>query len=134
MADITPTAASMRPLGGAVIRRFNAGGSGNVGDTVYIAADGDVEQADASSAGTTYAVGVVVAVAGKDVTAFVAGNALDVVIWGPVTGFAAMTPNDVLYQSNTAARMGEAAGDSSHKIGRALTASTVFINPPLTEA
>lgn len=133
MADITKVAANIRALPGAVIERYNAGGAGNVGDTVYMAADGDVEVADASSAGTTYAIGIVVS-APNGKTAFVAGDRLDVAVFGPVTGFSGATPHDVLYQSDTAGALADAAGTTSHKVARARSAVTVFVNPPMTEA
>ena len=136
MADITVTAADVRPLPGARTRDFDAGGSGNVGDYVYIASDGDVEQTDASAAGTTYGVGVVVAIGGSSSgrTAFVAGDRVTVVYDGPVTGFSGMTPHDVLYTSNTAATLGDAAGDNSHKAGRALSATVLLLIPAVSEA
>jgi hypothetical protein len=131
MTAITVTAADVRPLPGAIVERHQAGGSGNVGDTVYMASDGDVEQADASAAGTTYAIGVVVS-APNGATAFVAGDEIDVAVLGRVTGFSGMTPNDVLYQSDTAARLDDAPGTTSHKVARARSATVVFINPPMT--
>ncbi len=134
MADIAVTAKDVRPLPNALVERRRAGGSGNVGDIVYMAADGDVEVTDASAAGTTYGMGVVVAVAGTDQTAFVAGDNLDVVVFGQVTGFSGMTPNDVLYISDTAAKLGDAAGTTSHKFARARSATVLFVNPPMTEA
>jgi hypothetical protein len=136
MTDITVTAADVRPLPDAIIEEYDAGGSGSVGDLVYMATDGDVEESDASAAGTTYAIGVVVAVGGGigGRTTFVAGDRLAVVVWGRVTGFSGMTPGDMLYVSNTAATLGDAAGDNSHKMGRARSATVVFIQPELTEA
>lgn len=128
MADITVTAASVRPLNGATIRRYSAGGAGSVGDVVYLAADGDVEQADASSAGTLAAIGVVVGVNGQvGSTSFVTGDRLDVVTNGPVTGFAAMTPGAAHYVSNTAGAIADAAGDNSYIVGVAESATTLLV-------
>jgi len=137
MTDITVTAADVRPLPGATVERFEAGGALAVGDTVYMASDGDVEEADGSAAGTAYAIGVVVSVingATSGATTAAAGDTVEVATWGPVTGLSGMTPGDVLYQSDTAGALGDAAGSTSHKVARARSATVAFINPPMTEA
>ena len=133
MANIARTSANIRPLNGALIRRFEAGGALTVGNTVYINGDAEVEHADASAAGTTYAVGIVVAAPDGGTTAS-EGETVDVLLFGPCTGFTGMTPHDVLYQSNDAGRIEDAAGDNSHKVARALSATVLFWNPALTEA
>lgn len=127
MADIVVTPASVRPLPGAKIRDFQAGGSGNVGDLVYVAADGDVEQADGSAAGTANALGVVVSAGTLGATSFVAGDMLSVVYDGPVIGFASMTPGNRHYVSDTAGALGTVAGTTSKVMGIALTAAIFLI-------
>jgi len=137
MADITVTATDVRPLPGATIERFIAGGAITVGDTGYMASDGDIEEAAASAVGTTYAIGVVVSVvngATDGATVAAAGDTVELVTWGKVTGFSGMTPHDVLYQSNTAGTLADAAGTTSHKFARARSATTIFVQPPMTEA
>ena len=134
MADVTVTAANVRPLDGAIIRRFDAGGALDVGDAVYIASDGDVEAADADAAASAQVVGVVVAIAGKDLTTAAAGDAVDVVMFGPVTGFSSLTPGALHYASTTAGAIEAAApaGASSDFlwiVGKAENATTIFINP-----
>lgn len=136
MAAITVTAKNIRPLPGAVVRRFSAGGSINVGDTAYIASDGDVERAQAGTAAgsvATFSVGLVVS-APMGGTIAAAGEPVDVAMYGPVDGFSGMTPGDMLYQSSTAGRLDDAAGSVSHKVARALSATVVFVNPAMTEA
>ncbi len=133
MADISVTVADVRPLPGAVIERYDAGGALAAGDSVYMASDGDVEEADASAAGTTYVIGVVVS-GPEGKTSFAAGDRVDVVTWGRVTGFSGATPGDVLYQSDTAGALADAAGSTSHKVGRVRSAAVVFICPAITEA
>jgi hypothetical protein len=128
VADITKVVSKTSPLQGTVTREKNAGGAGALGDTVYYAADGDAEVADASAAGTAKARGIVVAIQnGK--TAFVAGDALTVAISGPVAGFSGMTPQDTLYQSDTAGAMADAAGTTSHIVGYAESATVVVLVP-----
>lgn len=133
MADISLTAADVRPLPGATIERYDAGGSLAAGDSVYMADDGDVEEADGSAAGTTYAIGIVVS-GPEGKTSFSAADRVDVVTWGRVTGFSGATPGDVLYQSDTAGALADAAGTTEHKVGRARSATVVFVCPDITEA
>lgn len=136
MANITVTAKNVRPLPGAVSRRFTAGGSIDVGDSVFVASDGDVEQAQAGTASgsvATFSVGVAVS-APMGGTVAASGDPVDVVLYGPVEGFSGMTPGDVLYQSSTLGKVADAAGSVSHKVGKAISATVLFVNPPLTEA
>lgn len=130
------TARNIQPLPGAVTRRFTAGGSINVGDTAYIASDGDVEMAVAGTAAgsvATWSVGMVVS-APNGGTIAASGDPVDLVLYGPVDGASGMTPGDMLYQSATAGKMADAAAAVSHKFARALTATVVFVNPAMTEA
>ena len=132
MADIALTAANISVMPQTVTRPMTAGGAGNIGDAVYIAADEDVEQTDASVAGTAYAFGVVVAIQnGK--TTFVAGDAVTVAVSGPVEGFSGMTANDVLYTSDNAGKIADASGVIACKIGRAMTATMLWLIPQVTE-
>lgn len=128
MADITVVTANVSPLPGAVTRDKAAGGSGALGDSVYYAADGDAEQGDASAAGTAKGRGVVIAIQGGK-TAFVAGDILTIAISGPVGGFSGMTPQDTLYQSDTAGALGDAAGTTSHLMGYAESATVAVLIP-----
>lgn len=133
MALINLTAKSIRPLPGAIILRMIAGGAGNVGDSVYIAADADAEVGNGGATATAYTSALVVS-APNGRTSFVAGDAIDVVVYGPVSGFTGMTPRDIIYQSDTDGRLADTAGTNSHKFGRAWNATTLFVNPALTEA
>lgn len=111
-----------------VLRDYAAGGAGNVGDCVYMAADGDVEVADASAAGTANGKGIVVA-APNGKTSFVAGDRVTVAVFGPVAGFSGLTPDGVAYVSDTAGALADAAGTTSHKMGWVESATVVFLNP-----
>lgn len=136
MSDITRTAANVRPLPGAVVERFTAGGTVYVGDSIYTAADGDAEQAAAGTASgsvTTFSVGIAVS-APLGGTVIQPGDGFDAVTYGRVAGFSSMTPGDVLYQSDNAGRIADAAGTVSHKVGKARSATILFVNPALTEA
>ena len=129
MADLTVVAAQVRPLDGAICRAGNLGGTVNVGDSVYIAADGDVEQADANvSPATASGVGVLVAVqGGKAVGA--AGDRATVCMFGPVAGFSGLTPGALGYVSNTAGKLSTTAGTCPRILGFAESATVFFVSP-----
>jgi hypothetical protein len=132
MADVTVTAADVRPLPGAVVRRYDAGGTVTPGQAVYLASDGDVEAADADAAASARVIGI--AVAGPDgKTSFSAGDRVDVVTQGPVCGFSSLTPGGIMYTSVTAGSIADAAataaGDYIWVIGYAEAASTVYVDP-----
>lgn len=130
MANVTVTAKNVRPLNGAKCFPFNAGGSGAIGDLVYLASDGDVEITDASSAGTAAAIGVVVAAGTQGSLTFAAGDRVAVCRYGPVAGFSGGTPGALSYVSNDAGKVEDAAGDTSRVVGRLDSATVLFVNPP----
>ena len=109
MADIAFTAADIRPLVGSVTKPYQAGGAGGVGDAVYVAADADVEVADAGTAALAQAIGIVTAVGTLGALTFVAGDMLDVTIFGPVAGWTGATPGDLAFVSATAGNIADAA-------------------------
>lgn len=132
MADVTVTAADVRPLPGAVVRRYDAGGTVTPGQAVYLASDGDVEAADADAQASARAIGV--AVAGPDgKTSFSAGDRVDVVTHGPVCGFSSLTPGGIMYSSVTAGKLADAAATTADDyiwvIGYAEAADTVYVSP-----
>lgn len=133
MADITVTAANVRPLEGAQVRRGTAGGSGNVGDLVYQASDGDWEAGDADALASSQARGVVVSVNSGGGTAFVAGDRLDIVRFGAVCWGASMTIPGRVYVSTTAGKGDQTApataGDYPFCVGYAEAANILFVNP-----
>lgn len=136
MADISLTAAQIRALteNGARVRPFTAGGTVTIGQAVYIATDGDVEPADAN-AGTPAEQAIGIAVESYDgETSIAAGNPVSVCVFGPVSGFASMTPGDVLYVSNTVGAIADAAGSFSRVIGHAESATVLWVNPEQSDA
>ena len=136
MAEITVTSNLIRPLEGAIVRRFDAGGALSAGDWVYVNTDGEVEQGDADVEAASQARGLVVADS-TGATSFAAGQRVDVVVYGPVTGFSGMTPGDAIFVSVTAGAGDHtapaAAGDYPFACGYAESAETVFVNPQAQE-
>ncbi len=136
MADISLTAVQIRALteNGARIRNFTAGAAITIGQAVYIAADGDVEPADAN-AGTPAEQAIGIAVESYDgETSIAAGGPVSVCVLGPVSGFSGMTPGDVLYVSETVGAIADAAGAFSRIIGHAESATVLWVNPEQSDA
>lgn len=137
MADISVTAAVVRPLNGAVVRRGTAGGSGNLGAAVYLDGTNGWKLADADAEASSQGRGVVVGVNGNTaLTAFVSGDEIDIVRQGPVAGFASMTPGGAVFVSTTAGAMDQTApataGDFPFAIGYAESASVLYVQPQIT--
>jgi hypothetical protein len=134
MADITVLKKSIRPMPGAMVVRRTAGGTVNLGDGVYTAADGDAEQTDADAAASAQLFGICVGVPDQEigVTAAAAGDPIDVVILGHVTGFSGMTPGDLLFVSANAGLLADAApasGDYIWVAGEAVSATEILVRP-----
>ena len=131
MADITNAASTARPLPVYISRRFDAGGSIYAGQPVYIAADGDVEMANAGGTLTGQAIGMMVA-DNAGGTLATSGDRVDVVLFGPVTGFTSLTPGLTLFVSATAGGLTQDApvnGSLVCDFGIALDATTILVNP-----
>ncbi len=133
MAAISKTSADVRPLPGAVVVQGTAGEALNLGDVVYLdGTAGAYKKADRGAANTAQAKGIVVS-APDGATSAASGDAIDVVVFGPVTGFSGMTPGALLYVG-TAGALDDAApaaasGQYKFIVGWARDASTVFVQP-----
>ena len=130
MADITLTARAIRPLDGALGRDLIAAEAIDVGEIVYIDANGKAALADASAAGTAGWYGVVVSAGTEGALAAAAGDPVHVIYQGPIVGFIGTTPGNVHYLSDTAGAMGTAAGTVTSIVGRALTATILHVRIP----
>lgn len=136
MADISVTAADVRPLKGAVTRRAIAAEALTFGQVVYIYSYSGtlptVKKADGSALTTANPFGIVVApsaaIAGSSVAS---GEQCDVVVFGPVTGYAAMTSGDTYWVSDTAGTVDSAVGTKSGVIGLAESPTVLFVRPGL---
>lgn len=135
---ITVTAADVRALEGAITRPFLAGGSVDMGDVVYVDSNGKVQVADANAAATSAGFGIVVAGSDKAESAFELNDAVTVCVFGPVGGFAGLTPGALEYLSETAGEVTETAptgaGTWTKVLGRALSATVLFVNPGVSAA
>lgn len=136
MAAIEVTASLVRPLHGAVVRRFIAGAAVSVGQAVFIASDGLVEPADASAQDSAQARGIVVGVGVAGQTSASSGQAVDVVTHGPVVlGVTSLDEGDVVYVSATAGAIDQTApaaqGDYPYIIGWAESSGVVYVQPQM---
>jgi hypothetical protein len=114
-----------------------AGAALTVGYAVYLDSSGYAQHADADlSAVGARVVGIVVA--SKDGSTTVAsGDRCSVAVWGRVTGFSGMTPGAPVYISKTVGRLDQTAPTSGaypNAIGRAVSATTIFVNWNATDA
>ncbi len=136
MASISLTSAQIRPLTGAICRNYQAGAALTVGYAVYLDSSGYVQHADAnlSEAGAR-AMGIVVA--SKDgETSVVSGDRCSVCVFGPVGGYASMTPGEPVYNSSTVGRLDQTAptgGAYPQAFGRADSATVIFVNPDVAD-
>lgn len=122
MADIVVTKGSVSLLNSASPVRVAAGATLTAGQVIYIDGANGAKLADASAAGTALVAGVVIAP--KDA---VSGNTLDIAVPGSlIGGFSGMTPGDLLYLSDTAGALADAAGTVSKPCARAITATEIL--------
>ncbi|HSN77863.1 MAG TPA: hypothetical protein VL334_22535 [Anaerolineae bacterium] len=132
--EVTVTTTDVRPLGGAIVRRAVASATLALGDVVYISSySGNlpvVTKAAGGAVATANPFGIVVAGAAAN-TAIAAGEAVDVVTLGPVTGYSGMTSGNTIWVSDTAGRLSTAVGTKSGVVGLAETPETVYVRPSL---
>ena len=136
MADIAITAASVRPLNGAIVRRFNAGAAVSVGQAVYVDGSGNVQAADADVLASSQGRGIVVGVGVAGQTAASVGQPVDVVTHGPVAmGASGLTDGAVVYVSVTAGAMDQTkpalTGDYPFIIGWAESDGAIYVQPQI---
>jgi len=122
--EITVTKALVRPLEGAIVRRYEAGAAVYPGDLVYLDSDFHVRQCAGAAAASAWAIGIVVSCRDGDDDA-ADGEMVDVVVFGPVAGYSGMTPG-LFYVSDTAGRLSTVAGTKSFIGGFSEAAGIAF--------
>ncbi len=110
------TAELIKPLDGAVIRRYTAGATIAAGEIVSLMADGYVDPADTSAF-----TGALQAAA--------AGQRIDVVTHGPVVCLEDGTAANLVYASDTAGEPSESVGTKDVLVGFTESASVLFVRP-----
>jgi len=131
MATLTVSRADVRPLPGALCRRFTAAGTILAGDAVYIDTSGDVLRADAVTFSHVISPGIAVA-NNEGGTAFASGQELDVCVSGPLAGIASPYEGSFAFISDAVgALLDDDAGSGNYRyiIGQAHSTQVLFINP-----
>lgn len=134
--EITVTAADVRPLQGAVVIRAIAGEALTFGAGVYVSSySGDipvVSKSDGNAVASAQLLGVVVApstaLAGSSVAS---GEACDICVFGPVTGFSGMTSGGTVWCHDTAGVLSSAVGTKSGYVGISISPTVLFLRPGL---
>jgi len=100
MTDITITHANVRPLVGAIIRRGTAGGTIEAGQPVYLDGSNGWKRGAGGAADTANIRGIMIAPENAS-----SGDEIDIVLFGPVTGYSDLTLDAFIYVSDTTGEM-----------------------------
>lgn len=112
----------IKPLDGAVVRRFTAGATIAAGEIVALMADGYVDPADTSAFTGAVVMGIALQAAA-------AGGRVDVVTHGPVVCLLDGTPANLVYASDTAGEPSETVGTKDVLVGITESATVLFVRP-----
>lgn len=112
----------IKPLQGAIVRRVTLGATVEAGEIVAEASDGKSDPANAATLALAFGDGIALQ-AGVD------GDRVDVVVFGPVQCLTGATPGALVYVSDTAGEPAEAAGTKAEIIGKAESATVLFVRP-----
>lgn len=135
MASITVTAANVRPLTGAIVRRYTAGEALAPGQPVYLSAAKTATRADGSAVATLIPfLGIVVADQYGNTT-IPSGGEVDVVVFGPVAGPSGMTAGGLVYVSDTVGEITHVAGEATKDmvVGFAEQTTVLFVRPQIVD-
>ena len=113
----------IRPLEGAIVRRYTSGDTIAAGQPVAMLAAGTVALADGNSSDP-----VADFVIGCALKSVVAGDRVDVVVFGPISNCTAATPGKLIYISDSVGVMDETS-TSNGVVGWAESATIVFVRP-----
>ena len=115
------TAANIKPLEGAIIRRYTAGAAIAAGEIVSMQSDGFVDPSDSTGAAQT-----IVGIAQK---AAAVGDRLDVVVFGPVACLTGATIGGAVYDSTTAGEPAQTTAGNQKQVGWAESETILFVRP-----
>lgn len=115
------TSELVKPLGGAIIRRYTLGATVLPGEVVSMQSDGFVDPADTTSADQQ--------VAGIAIKGGLITEIADVVVHGPIVCVTGGTPGVTVHASNTAGELAESAGSNAGILGWVEQANVIFVRP-----
>lgn len=125
MAAITKaSAANVKPLEGAIVRRGTLGATVTAPSPVALQSDGKWDGLDTSTAQLT--VGVALQ-SGVD------GDEIDICFFGPIVALSGATIGSLVYGSDTTGAFDTAAGTKSTIIGFAETAAVLFVKSEIVD-
>lgn len=120
-ATVETVAEHVKPLEGAIVRRYTAGSTITVGMPVTLAADGYLDPSDATDATLSFCKGIAL-------QSVVSGDPVDVVVFGPVYCMTGATVGGLVFVSDNAGELAESVGTKDTLIGQADTANILFVN------
>jgi hypothetical protein len=126
MAITRSTDASLvKPLDGAIIRRYTTSEAVEAGEAVYLNSSGYATLTNAAAVATNYCIGLAV----EDIAS---GDRGDFVVFGPLQMCTAATPGGIIYTiDTTTGEVGETAGTKTCIVGVAESATVVLVNPQM---
>jgi hypothetical protein len=121
------TAANVRPLQGAIVRRFTASAAITAGSAVYMSGNNTVAHAAGGAVGTNKVIGIAINAAAAS------GDPVDVVVLGPVNCGTSGTAGAAAQLNDTAGAYDETGGTKKCVIGLVLNATTIFVRPQIVD-
>ena len=121
LIEVTDTTV-IKPLNGAVVRRYTAGAAVTAGYPVYLDSSGYVRIASATAVSTNFVLGVAI-------KAIASGDMGPIVVKGPILCLTGATPGGKLYTMTSAGGMHHAAGTKVTVVGVAETATILNVSP-----
>lgn len=122
-ATIESTAANVKPLTGAIVRRLPPGEEIAAGAIVAIESDGYLDESDSTS--TDEVVGIAIQAA----TGALVPKLIDVVVLGPIKCITSGTPGATVFNSTTAGEPSESSGGNNTAVGYCESATVIFVLP-----
>ena len=125
MANLIETTdtTKIKPLTGAVIRRYTAGAAVTAGYPVYIDSAGAVRIASGPAVASNFVIGVAL-------KAIAAGDSGPVVVKGPLLCLDGnATPGSLIYSMNSAGGMDATGGTKKAVVGVAESATVLHVSP-----
>jgi len=118
------SAANVKPLEGAIVRRGTLGATVTAPSPVTLQSDGKWDGTITTGAQLTVGVAVQSGVDTQEV---------DIVMFGPMVALSGATIGSLVYGSDTAGAFDTAVGTKDLKIGYAETATVLFVNPQIID-
>lgn len=118
------TAELIKPLEGAIVRRYTAGAAIAAGELVSMSSDGFIDPSDSTSAKNPV-LGVALQAAAA------AGVRIDVVVYGPVVCLTDATVGGLIYNSTTAGEPSQTTAGNQTIAGLAESATVLFVRAAL---